>query len=77
MYKAVEAIYDNGKLIFPKGQKISINRGKVLVIFVDQEINNQSDKIFTEKDAEELKNHNFTLTVDPLEFQKSIRDEWE
>ena len=73
MLQRFNATYDNGKLIltdFPK----RIKRAKVLITVLEEE---------PELDWQPLKyedllpfNNSIKLTIDPLEFQKRIRDEW-
>ena len=73
MAEVLEAIYDNGKITFLKN-KPKVKRAKVLMIITEEL---DEDKIFTEQDFEEITKNSIRLTIDPVKFQRQIRDEWE
>lgn len=75
MYKTIEALYDNGMIIFPKNEHINIKKGKILVTILSIEEADTTYPTFSDDELKELEN-SLTVAEEPLEYQKRIRDEW-
>lgn len=74
MLRTYKATFENGRLIYTDIPK-SIKRAKVLVTIIHEE---EDEEVWLPLSRNELLpfNNSLKLTVDPLAFQKEIRDEW-
>lgn len=70
MLQTYEAYYENGKLTF-LNLKNPIKKAKVLVTILEEE----DWPIFRKEDFIRFRK-TIKLSIEPLEFQKNIRDEW-
>lgn len=77
MYKTIEAIYENGKILPLDDSEINIKRGKVLLTILEiyEKKDISPETTFSEKDVSKLAG-SITLYEDPLEYQKRMRNEW-
>ncbi len=78
MYRTIEAIYDNGKILPLKNNEFKIKRGKVLLTILEVYESEEETAIptFSEKDISQLAG-SINLQEDPMEYQKRMRNEWE
>ena len=77
MYKTIEALYKNGR-IYPIGKAIPIMNARVLLTILDtdeQPRKKQPTKKISLSDLKRLAG-SITLTLDPLKFQRKMRNEW-
>ncbi len=72
MYKTIEAIYDNGKII-PIKDKIKLKRGKVLVTIIGSEDSNETRKS-TIRNLVKYRSIIKHLPKDSVSYQREIRD---
>ena len=72
MFQTYEAYYEDGKLTFLT-QNQPIKKAKVLVTVIEEK--EAEWPVFKKEDFLRFKN-TIELSIDPLEFQKNIRDEW-
>jgi predicted DNA-binding antitoxin AbrB/MazE fold protein len=72
MYKTIEAIYDNGKIIPIENEELDIKKGKILITVIEEE---EEEGI----SGEELSDYQGVLSnfkENPVSYQRKIRDEW-
>ncbi len=76
MYKTIEAIYKNGR-VYPVDKSLRIKNARVLLTFIDNEPSKKvsPSKKFSLADLKKLAG-SISLTVDPLKFQRKVRNEW-
>ena len=73
MYKTIKAIYDEGKIIPLEDEELNIKKGKILITVIEEE---DEESGIT---GEELSNYQGIFSNfkdDPVQYQRSIRDEW-
>ena len=73
MYKTIEAMYDNGKIL-PLYEKIPNGKSKVLITILDE--SRKLEHGLTLSRLKEFAGKMEGLNRDGLEYQKEIRDEW-
>ncbi|MDD2716131.1 MAG: hypothetical protein PHW04_09570 [Candidatus Wallbacteria bacterium] len=75
MYKAILAIYDNGKIFPIDNEKITVKKGKVLLTFLDDAEISEIPAITTQEILK-FKGTLKSFPEDSLQFQREIRNEW-
>ncbi len=75
--KTIEAIYDNGKII-PIGENIEKKKARVLVIFLDEDTDENTNDVKGISASELLKYSGKikNFNEDPVEYQRKLRNEW-
>lgn len=73
MYKTIEAIYKDGKLI-PLNEPLNLNNARVLITVLEEDIENRG---LTGKDLAKFCGILEDWEIDGVEYQRKIRSEWE